>query len=639
MEIRRTTCNRDCPDACGILVETEGGRAVRLRGDPDHPVTRGFLCHRTNRFLERQYDPDRLRTPLRREGDRFLPIGWEEALDRCAAAMRRFRDESGPASILHYRSGGSLGLLKFVTDLLFERFGPVTLKRGDICSGAGDYAQETDFGLEDSHDFFDLRNSRAIVLWGKNPYTSSVHLLPLLLEARARGARIALVDPVRHRTASLADLVLQPRPGSDFAVAMGVARRLFERGLADPAAAQRCDGFDAYRAMAFDRTVADWAAEADVTPGEIDALAGLYGGSRPASIQLGWGLGRRGNGARTARAIDALGAISGNLGVPGGGVSFYYRRRAAFDLSFVRGLAAAPRSLSEARLGEEILRAADPAIRMVFVTAGNPVVMLPDSNRVAEALRSRECTVVVDSFLTDTARCAHLVLPTTTLLEEDDLVGAYGHHWIGEVRPALPPPEGVRSDLEIAKGLAARLGLGPALEGSPADWKRRLLRRVAPKGCALEDLAKGAVRNPEAPRILFEGGTFPTGSGRANLLTEPADPPPSPPPGFPLLLMPISTDRAQGSQTTAAAQADLLEATVHPDAAPSTRDGGSATLETRLGALRVRVRHDRSQRRDVVLVPKGGWLSRGRCANALISARETDLGGGAAYYDEPARLV
>src|SRR6185436_21110096 len=167
-EVVRTACNRDCPDACGIVATVEDGRITRLQGDPDHPVTRGFLCYRTSHFLPTQYSPDRITTPLLRTNGAFHPIGWDEALDLAAERLTTIRRESGPAAIFHYRSGGSLGLLKSLTDLFFERFGPVTVKRGDICSGAGDSAQTTDFGDEDSSDLFDLHNARQIILWGKN---------------------------------------------------------------------------------------------------------------------------------------------------------------------------------------------------------------------------------------------------------------------------------------------------------------------------------------------------------------------------------------------------------------------------------------------------------------------------------------
>src|SRR5262245_50401906 len=206
----RTTCNRDCPDACGILATVEDGVVTALRGDPDHPVTRGFLCFRTSRFPELQNGPARLRQPLLRRGGELVPIGWDEALDVAAQQLARVRAESGPAAIFHYRSGGSLGLLKHLTDLFFDLFGPCTAKVGDICSGAGEAAQVLDFGVSDSNALFDLRNSRHILLWGKNPTVSNIHLVPVLKEARSGGARIVLVDPVHHRAAGLADKVLQP---------------------------------------------------------------------------------------------------------------------------------------------------------------------------------------------------------------------------------------------------------------------------------------------------------------------------------------------------------------------------------------------------------------------------------------------
>src|SRR5262245_6357140 len=177
---KKTVCNRDCPDACGLVATVEAGRVTRLRGDPDHPVTRGFLCYRTSHFLETQYSPERLTTPLVRRGGALVPIDWDEALDLAAERLTTITRESGPAAIFHYRSGGSLGLLKLLSDYFFARFGPVTVKRGDICSGAGDAAQTLDFGEEDSHDLFDLLNSRNIILWGKNVFVSSPHTIPVL---------------------------------------------------------------------------------------------------------------------------------------------------------------------------------------------------------------------------------------------------------------------------------------------------------------------------------------------------------------------------------------------------------------------------------------------------------------------------
>ncbi len=633
----RTTCNRDCPDACGIVATVEDGRVTKLQGDPDHPVTRGFLCYRTSRFLERQYDPERLTAPLLRRENGFEAIGWDQALDLAAERLLAIRAESGGAAILNYRSGGSLGLMKQVTDYFFERFGPVAIKEGDVCSGAGDAAQLEDFGAEDSNDLFDLANSRTIVLWGKNPHVSSVHLLPLLRAARARGATIVLIDPVHHRGVELADLFVQPRPGGDSAIALGVLRWLFERGLTDSEAPSYCDHLDRLKSAAFERTIDRWAALADVSAAEIEQIAAAYSRG-PSAILVGWGMQRRARGSATVRLLDALGAVSGNIGIPGGGVSFYFYRRGAFDLSFSRGAEVAPRRILEPCLGRGILDATDPPIRMVWVTAGNPVAMLPDSSVVKHALASREFTVVVDSFMTDSARAAHMVLPTTTMLEDDDLVGAYGHHWIGEVRPVVPRPEGVRTDYEIVQGLARRVGLGEEFAGDTRHWKERLLARVAPAGAGLEALANGAVRNPFSPRIVFADRRFPTPSGKVNLIHEIDANPPRPTAERPLLLLAIATERAQSSQWPSRRQEGPATVTVHPDAAPGRSEGDVVALESELGSILVRLALDPRQRRDVALMDKGGWLYRDRCANLLVRAVPTDAGGGAAYYDTPVKL-
>jgi anaerobic selenocysteine-containing dehydrogenase len=639
----RTACNRDCPDACSIVATVEDGRVVRIQGDRDHPVTRGFLCYRTSHFLERQYHPERLTTPLHRQGGALAPVSWDEALDIAASAMLRIRSESGPAAILHYRSGGSLGLMKHLSDYFFERFGPTSMKTGDICSGAGDAAQLTDFGDEDSNDLLDLLHSRTIVLWGKNPHVSNVHLLPVLKQARARGAQIVLIDPVHHRGAELSDLYVQPRPGGDIALAFGVARLLFERNATDPAASAYCDHLDDFRARAMSRGVDAWAALADVRPDEIAAVTELYC-QRPAAIQVGWGMQRKTQGSATVRMLDALCAISGNLGVRGGGVSFYFKRRGAFDTSFIRGAPAAPRLLMEPRLGAEILAARDPEIRMVWVTAGNPVVALPESLTVKRALETRELTVVVDQFLTDTARAAHLVLPTTTMLEDDDLVGAYGHHWLNEVRPVALRPAGVKTDYEIVQELARRVGLGEDQDfaRSAEDWKRRLLGKVAPRGASLEAIRDGHVRNPLAPEVLFADRKFPTATGRVNLIHDVAIDEPAADVTRPLFLMALSTEKAQcaqWAQTPAGMPGEHAIATVHPEAAPGFADGDLAVVESAIASLTVRLRFDARQRRDVLLMPKGGWLSSGQCANTLVPARVTDAGGCAVYYDTPVRLL
>ena len=637
-ELAKTVCNRDCPDACGIVATVEDGRVVKIGGDPDHPITQGFLCYRTNHFLATQYAPDRLLAPLYRErlDAPFSEIGWDRALDLAARRLVDIRRDSGPEAIFHYRSGGSLGILKHISDYFFDVFGPTRTKRGDICSGAGDFAQMEDFGDEDSNDLHDLLNARHILLWGKNVFVSSPHTIPVLNQARGRGAELVLIDPVHHRTASLCRTFIQPRPGSDLSLALAVARVLFERGWAVTGG---CDNVEAFRALAFEHTVADNCADADVAPAVAEDLARrLHEG--PTAILVGWGMGRRLNGSAIVRALDALCALSGNLGRAGGGVSFYFKRRGAFDTDILRSGKPAPRTVCEPLLGPEVLAATDPPIRAVWVTAANPVAMLPDSETVARALATRDFVVVVDSFMTDTAHLAHLVLPTTTLLEADDVLGAYGHHYLAVARPVVPPPPGVRSDLEIIQGVAARVGLGAELAGDARSWKRRLTAgKLGDKGVTLEDLEAGPVKNPLAPPVVFDGGRVRTRTGKVNLVTRrPPVPNEHEKPFGPLTLMALATDKSQASQW-AKAPAGPPVVTVHPDAAAGIPDGGAGRLASPIGELAVSVKHDARQRRDVALMAKGGHHGIGQCANVLVRARTTDGGEGAAYYDERVRLL
>lgn len=600
-------------------------------------MTRGFLCFRTSRFLDQQNGPDRIRRPLLRRGGRLVEVSMDEALDVAADKLLQIRAESGPEAIFHYRSGGSLGLLKAVADRFFEQFGPCATKVGDICNGAGEAAQLADLGVSDSNDLFDLHNSKHIYLWGKNPFVSHLHLIPVLKKARDRGATITLIDPVHHRGASLADRVVAPRPGSDLALALGLARLLIDTGRVDPRAEERCDGFGGFRALCMGREVEAYAAAADVPVSVMHDMADEFA-SGPAAILVGWGMQRRSNGAAIIRALDALSAVSGNLYRAGGGCSFYFKRRGAFDeASLARGRDVAPRLIREPLFAADVEAQRDPPIRAIWVTAGNPVSMLPDSAAVARVFEDTEFTVVVDPLLTDTGRRADLVLPAPTLLEDSDLLGAYGHHWIGESRPVVDPPAGVLHELELFQQLAARVGLESEMAGSVDDYKRRLLSRVAERGASLEDLRRGPVRNPDAQPVLFAAGEVDTPSRRVQLLSEVPD-------GavesadFPLWLFSNSTEKSQASQWSGKGLGDRVWVRVHPSVVPRRAAGDAVQVESRIGRLEAELQLDPELRPDVAIMPKGGHYDRGHSANALIEARPTDLGMGAAYLDCRVRI-
>ena len=619
----RTLCNRDCPDACALVATVVDGRVVKLEGAKDHPITRGFLCPRTRRFPARQHSSERLFTPLVRSGGKLKTASFDAAIDVVAERLSRIRDAHGPAAICHYRSGGNLGQVMTVTDRFWAAFGPVTTTRGDICSGAGSAAQKADFGAVDSNDLLDLHHAKHIVLWGKNLATSSPHTLAVVKRAQAE---VTLVDPVWHQTAQSARHFIQPRPGADVALALATGRLLLEAGAPSAEVARTLDGLASYRALCERRSVAAWCALADVPVSAAEHLAARYLSGPTASL-IGWGLGRTRAGYAAVRAIDALALISGNVGRRGGGATFSFSRKNVFTKADA-GCPPPPRTLVEPLLGRE-LRDAEPKVRALWVTAANPVAMLPESHVTAAALDALDLLVVADSFLTDTAERAHVVFAVPTLLEADELMGSYGHHYLGVAEPVVAPPPQVRSDLQIVQALAARFGLGDVVAGSAEAWKERLLVG----DLTLDTLKRGPIRNPRTPQVAYEGGRFSTPTGRAQLLAELPPLEHSTDAAYPLALLSLSSKDAQSSQWSVP-QAGPARVRVHPSVFPA----GPARLCSRSGSLVVQVVHDERQRDDVAIIPKGGHLRSGRCANRLITAALTDAGEGAALYGEPVAL-
>jgi len=629
----RTACTYDCPDACGLVLVDDDGRR-RLRGDPDHPITRGFVCQRIRRHLERLGHTERLLRPLRRDGSGWRELGWDEALDLAAEALGRALADHGPESVVFVHGGGSLGLRMELVRHFFWSLGPVTTVGGGACGEAGDAAQRLDFGDAACHDSTDLEHSRAVVLWGKNPVATGVHLVPFLLAARARGAPIVLVEVRPTESTRLADRVVRIAPGGDGHLALAVLRRLHDTGRLDSKAAARADNFDELTTWLGepDRTVERLSERAGAAVADVGFLADLYSGHRPVATLVGWGLQRRSSGGRNLRCIDALGLLTGQVGVAGGGVSFTSTRRRGLDFSW-----RAPRTgrqIPAHALGTSLAALDDPPARFVYVAGANPVTQLPDSRATAAALRRAGFTVVADAFFTDTAEAADLVLPVTLMLEEDDVVGSYQHHHVAPARRAVAPPDGPRSDLRILDELRRRIGMPP--DEVLADPARTLAVMTAPW---FGEVEPRATRNPAHDVVPF-AERFPTASGKARLITEVPGLVPERA-GYPLVLLTPSCRAWQTSQRFEADQIGLPTCSVHAEtaAAAGLADDSDAVLESPIGSLAVTLRFDAGLDRGCCVVRRGGWVRHGHGANVLVEARETDLGGGTAFYDQRVRLV
>ncbi len=539
MAVVRTACTYDCPDACGLLVVEEDGRR-RLRGDREHPITRGFLCKRIRRHLERLRHPERVVVPRVRKGETWEELSWDEAFELAASelgsALRRF----GPESVVFIEGGGSLGLSKALTRHFFCSLGPVTTLSGGACGEAGEAAQIADFGDAACHDYLDLKNSDAVVLWGKNPVATGVHLVPFLLDARKRGAPLVLIEVRPTETTRLADRVIQIAPSGDGFLALAVLRRLCDREGLDVASAMRAENYDVFIdwLCSRDHSVETLARRAGAALDDVDFLAELYRGRGAVATLVGWGLQRRASGGQNLRCIDALGLLTGQVGRPGGGVSFTSTRRRGLDLSWAAPVTG--RKVPTFDLGGSLMKLDHPSAQLAYIAGANPVAQLPDSASTEAALRKVGFTIVADAFFTDTAEAADLILPVALMLEENDIVGSYQHHHVAVARRALRPPSGVPTDLEIVRELEARLGRpsDPVLK-NPA----KTLERMTAVWFGSDE--PSIRRNPAHPPIPFVDG-FPTASGKATLVTtEPSIVPEEP--GYPLVLLTPSTRAWQTS--------------------------------------------------------------------------------------------
>lgn len=507
-EVRHSVCALDCPDTCSLLVQVADGRAIRLHGNPAHPVTQGFLCGKVARYLDRQYSPERLLYPQKRLGakgeGRFARISWDEALDTIALRLRSVAAEHGPEALLPYSYAGTMGLLhgSGMDRRFFHRFGASRLDR-TICSAAGGAALAETLGARYGTEPEQFRHARLILAWGANILGTNAHLWPFIVQARRNGARFYTIDPVRHRAASLADRHYFIHPGSDAALALGLMHVILGENLHDADYIARCTtGLGELRERVREYPPERVAALTGIPKEDLIALAREYATTRPAVIRLNYGVQRSERGGLSVRAISLLPALTGAWRDPGGGLLLttsgaFHLDRAALEMPQLQSLSPLGRParlVNMSRLGRVLTELDSPPVKALIVYNSNPAATAPDQNRVLAGLRRADLfTVVLEQFQTDTADYADIVLPVTTFLEHTDLYLAYGHYYLQLARPAVAPPGEARSNAEIFRLLARRLGFDDrCFEESDDDMIRSLLASGYPflEGITLERLER-----------------------------------------------------------------------------------------------------------------------------------------------------
>jgi anaerobic selenocysteine-containing dehydrogenase len=667
--IRQSVCALDCPDTCALLLDVdEDGRGSRLRGDPGHPVTRGFLCGKVARYLEREYSPGRLLYPLKRTGakgeGRFERISWDEALDTIAGRLRLISHEYGPESILPYSYAGTMGLLhgSGMDRRFFHRLGASRLDR-TICSAAGAAGLNATLGVRYGTEPEHFRNARLIIAWGANIHGTNVHLWPFIVEARRNGAKLYVIDPVRTRTARLADKYFAIYPGSDLALALGLMNVILREGLLDAEYVGRhTAGIEKMRERAADYPPERVAALTGIPAEEVVALARDYASTQPAAIRLNYGVQRSERGAAAISAIAALPALTGSWKHNGGGLqlsnsqAFHFNRTGLErpDLQDRSPLGREARIVNMSELGKALTSLDSPPVHSLVVYNSNPAAIAPNQNLVLRGLKREDLfTVVLEQFQTDTADYADIVLPVTTFLEHTDVYLAYGHYYLQLARPALPAPGECRSNVEIFRVLAMRMGFDDScFDDSEDGMIRTLLDSGHPflEGITLERLERErSMRlNVPAPFLPFAEGGFGTPSGKCEFPVDLWDyqPPSESRLGdvalrtrFPIELVSSKNDDSMNSTFGHRASVDAQTALLflHPeDALPrSIASGDQVSAYNDRGSVVYTAEVSDGVRPGVARAPSVRWnkLSPSRNnANALTSDRLTDLGGGPTFY-------
>jgi anaerobic selenocysteine-containing dehydrogenase len=675
--IIRAACPHDCPDTCAMRVTVEqrhGKRvAVRIAGDPDHPTTRGTLCSKVSRYLERTYHPDRVLHPLKRIGKKgegkFVRVSWDSALNDIAARLKTITAVD-PQRVVPYSYAGTMGLVQgeSMAQRFFHKLGASLLDR-TICASAGAEAMNYTLGTRTGPAMEAFADAKLIIFWGTNAIASNLHLWSFAQEAKRKGAKLVAIDPYRSLTAEKCHQHIALLPGTDGALALGLMHVLIREGWLDRDYIERHTlGFDALAARAREFDPARAAQLCGISAPEIEQLAHDYWHSRPAAIRLNYGMQRVAGGGNAVRAVACLPALAGQWRDPAGGVllstsgEFHVDSEHLYHPELLAGRT--PRTINMSTIGHDLAHA-NPPIDALIVYNSNPVAVAPNSRTVARGFAREDLfTVVLEHFRTDTADYADYVLPATTQLEHVDVLKPYGHLYVVANNAAIDPVGEALPNTEIFRRLAAKMGFAePCFCESDEEIAAQAFRRSGTMANYDWQIAKTegwqrlAVPQRYAP---FAEGNFPTPSGKCEFFSQrladhgldplPGYVPPNEGPvsnpqlaqRFPLaMISPPARNFLNSTFVNVQSLRDTegephLE--VHPEdaAARGIVDGDPVRVFNDRGSFSLAARVTDRARKGMVVALSIWWkkLARdGRNANEVTSPALTDIGRAPTFYD------
>ena len=657
MEILRSVCPYDCPDACGLLVHVENGNAVKVQGDPSHTFTRGTLCQKMAHYEKTVHSPRRLTTPLKRTGvkgsGQFAPISWEEAIDCIAGKWQEIIDQYGAEAILPYSYAGTMGLVqRNAGHPFFYSLGASRLER-TICAPAKGHGWSAIMGQTMGPRPQEMQKSDLIVLWGLHAMATNVHILHDIKIARQHGAKVWLIDTYETPTAAIADKVIVVRPGTDGALALGMMQVIAKENLVDKAfIAEYVQGYEELAGAVLPAYSPEAvSALTGISAADIEAMARQYASAKAPFIRLGSGLSRYANGAMTVRTITCLPAIIGAWGKSGGGLLSSISSDSTFDTKKVTRedfLIKPTRVINMNQLGEALNELTAPPVMSLYVYHSNPAIIAPDQNRVLQGLsRDDLFTVVHERFLTDTAKYADIVLPATTSLEHSDIYRSYGHYGIQRAYQAIKPVGESKSNWEVFGLLAEAMDIKePFFRQSANELIDSILEQPSSWLAAAGLDALHAGSPVELPVPGDYKMRFMTPSGKIEIMNpheSSALPRYTKPHGDKAAFWLINSPDGR-LLNSSFNERDNLEANskmilqMNPEdaAACGLQDGQQVTAYNERGAVSFILSITARVPAGVVVTEGVWWLEHcldGRSVNALTSQRLTDNAKGSTFYD------
>jgi anaerobic selenocysteine-containing dehydrogenase len=646
----------------------EAGKVKAIEPQPLNRATPGGICLKGLSYLERANSKDRIQYPQKKTSAGFARISWQEALHTIAEKLNFYKTNFGSQSVLFYAASGMSGLLNDVSTNFWRMFGGTTRVYGNLCWPAGLEATRLTFGENKHNIAWDIENAKLIVLWGKNPAETNIHQMIPIERAQANGAKLVVIDPRRTQSSEMADLLIQPKPGTDGLLALTIAKILIEQNLIDAEFIKNhVLGFDLFKASLNAIGIQKTSAITGVSIAFIEKLAHLIGTIKPMTLVAGYGMQRFSNGGQSVRCLLSLSILTGNIGKPGACWHYADLQSDIFssvkepESYFPNAETDKPfrRVIPTAKLGECMLQLSSPVLKMAWVERGNPLSQNPDSIQIRNAFRKLDFKIVVEQFMTDTAQEADIILPAKNMFEQTDVISSYWNPYV-QIRQKVVEPAGeVKPETEIYYLLAQKLGFSEKEimlnipepnDKAIEDWLSKELIRF--EGLTLDKLKEEPVLAPGLQKIAFSDFVFQTPSGKIEIFSEQAAAKwgvstlPTYEPAldsnsaiYPLQLMTPNTKNRIHSQFGNLNVIRILDAV--PFATISFADakdrnicnGNRIKVFNQQGSIELEARLDASIRSGVVVVFNGYWHHEGACPNSLTKGLETDMGHGTAFHD------